>query len=149
MKSPNAMAEAAYTAAVAVMEKKDGRGNREEVIGLDRANGSVGVVDDDAGHEEVEDVGVRIKEIWKSGSNADGNMEQTLKLLTGCLDSLVQSGLSAFYENEANARMLAQQKELADNRSREAQRLQAIDEQSRASLSVSLCFTFDECIRLL
>jgi hypothetical protein len=57
-------------------------------------------------------------------------------LLVGELDSLLEFGLGAFNDLDMTTRQLTQAKELAETRSREAQRLQLIDEQSRTSLSV-------------
>ena len=161
--SPNAMAKAAYTAAVAQMEKQDKNRRNPEEVESDRENDSLarrgddgvsisrpakflkvhgdGTFSDtnqnnDAGREN--DVGARIEEIWKSGTNkTEAKFSETLRLLVGELDSIVQCGLGAFYDLDTTSRQLTQSKELAETRSREAQRLHAIDEQSRASLSVS------------
>eukprot|EP00579_Thalassiosira_antarctica_P011139 CAMPEP_0201917494 /NCGR_PEP_ID=MMETSP0903-20130614/6878_1 /ASSEMBLY_ACC=CAM_ASM_000552 /TAXON_ID=420261 /ORGANISM="Thalassiosira antarctica, Strain CCMP982" /LENGTH=298 /DNA_ID=CAMNT_0048453571 /DNA_START=31 /DNA_END=927 /DNA_ORIENTATION=+ len=155
------MAKAAYTAAVAQMEKQDKNKRNPEEVESDRENdslargGSDGVAisrpakflkvhgdgtfsdtsqNNDAGREN--DVGARIEEIWKSGTNkTEDKFSETLRLLVGELDSIVQCGLGAFYDLDTTSRQLIQSKELAETRSREAQRLHAIDEQSRASLS--------------
>jgi hypothetical protein len=138
--SPMSMAHAAYTAAVAKnnLNREDcaidssGEGNATNPAGSlfpDTNN-------DDAGR--ASNVGARIDEIWKSCTgDADANLAETLRLLVGELDSLVQCGLGAFHDLDAKTRQLAQSREFAETRSREAQRLHSIDEQSRASLSVS------------
>ena len=156
----NAMAEAAYTAAVAQVERQSKNKRNLDEIELNHARDSDQRGDGNvvlrpakpcrADHDEIfsdarhsndagreNEVGIRIEEIWKSGNKADANFSETLRLLTGELDSFVQMGLSAFYDLDTTSRQLAQSKELAETRSREAQRLQSIDEQSRASLSVS------------
>lgn len=143
IRSPNAMAEAAYTAAIAEMEDKSRR-NRDGVeleSGRDStdgcSNGASGDGDQNNDNEN-EDVGTRIKEMWKSDGNAEENMKETLRLLTKEVDSLIQCGLGAFYDHDATSRLLDLSKEVAETRSREAKRLQAIDEQSRQSLSTLL-----------
>ena len=139
--SPMSMAHAAYTAAVA----KNNR-NREDCAIDSSGEGNVtnhagslfpeSCTDNDAG--PASNVGARIDEIWKScKGDADANLAETLRLLVGELDSLVQCGLGAFHDLDATMRQLAQSREFAETRSREVQRLHSIDEQSRASLSVS------------
>jgi hypothetical protein len=54
------------------------------------------------------------------------------------LDNFIQGGLVVFHEKDELERELAQVKELSENRGREVQRLKASEENSRASLSVSL-----------
>jgi hypothetical protein len=94
-------------------------------------------------------VSTRIDEIWKSGGNRDFDVEvkltQTMRLLVGEIDSILNAGLGAFQDLDATTRQLAQSRELAETRSREAQRLQSADEESRDTLSVSeiiikICF---------
>ncbi len=138
--SPMSMAHAAYTAAVA----KNNR-NRDDCAIDSPGEGNVtnhaGSLfpeswDNDAGR--ASNVGARIDEIWKScKGDADATLAETLRLLVGELDSLVQCGLGAFHDLDATTRQLAQSREFAETRSRDAQRFHSIDEQSRASLSVS------------
>ncbi|KAL7537962.1 hypothetical protein ACHAXR_008183 [Thalassiosira sp. AJA248-18] len=151
--SPNAMAEAAYTAAVAEMEKQDkNKRNENSDDELNRGHqnpcerGGNGVAvsrpseflhmhseNNDAGRES--DVGTRVEELWASGNKKEANFKETLRLLIGEVDSLVSLGLGTFYDLDATSRQFTQAKELAETRSREAQRLHAVDESSRASLS--------------
>ena len=159
--SPNTMAEAAFAAAVAQMEKQEKNKRNPEGVdsergddSLDRGDGGIAVSrpaksseahggdapsdaarKNDAGREE--DAGARIEEIWKSGAGGtEAKFAETLRLLVDELDSLVQCGLGAFYDLDTTSRQLTQSKELAETRSREARRLHVIEEQSRASLSV-------------
>ena len=159
--SPNAMAEAAYTAAVAHMEHMQETHEPLKEFASDAANSSPsregvhcsrqgkklklngdGAFSDSPLTDDSErDAGERIKDIWKSGATTnkvEAKFAETLRLLVGELDSLAQCGLEAFYSLDTTERELVQSKELAETRSRECQRLSAIDEQSRASLSVSI-----------
>lgn len=80
----------------------------------------------------------RIEDIWRSsGGTVDTKMSQTMDTLLPEIDSLVAAGLGAFSSLDTTNRQLNQSKELAENRAREAKRLHSIDEQSRATLSVS------------
>ena len=150
--SPMSMARAAFTAAVAKMERQDKNHRVDDVAALNRAmdssdeenmaNRSTVALflesskDNDV--TRVSDVGARIDDIWKSGKgDAEANLAETLRLLVSELDSLMHFGLGAFYDLDTTTRQLAQSREFAETRSREAQRLQSVDEQSRASLSVS------------
>ena len=95
----------------------------------------------DTGSSNTMNVSTRIDEIWKSGGNRDFDVEvnltQTMRLLVGEIDSILNAGLGAFQDLDATTRQLAQSRELAETRSREAQRLQSADEESRDTLSVS------------
>lgn len=148
--SPMSMARAAYTAAVAKMESQD-KNHRVDVAALNRAmdssdegtmaNRTVALFSESSKDNDAtraSDAGARIDEIWKSGmGDAEVNLAEMLRLLVGELDSLMHCGLGAFYDLDTTTRQLAQSREFADTSWREAQRLQSVDEQSRASLSVS------------
>lgn len=83
------------------------------------------------------DLGTQIKELWISSDiNIETKLSETVDLLIREVDSLLQYGLGAFNDLDVKTRQLNQATELAETRSREAQRLQLIDEQSRTSLSV-------------
>ena len=83
------------------------------------------------------DLGTQIKELWISSDiNIETKLSETVDLLIREVDSLLQYGLGAFNDLDVTTRQLNQATELAETRSREAQRLQLIDEQSRTSLSV-------------
>jgi hypothetical protein len=151
--SPMSMAHAAYTAAVAKMDTHKNNRNREDVT-LIRAieSSDEGTIANHVGGKFSEsrtgnDVGrERIDEIWKSGKgDVEENLAETLHILVGELDSLVQCGLGAFYDLDATTRQLSQSREYAVTKTREAQRLHSVDDQTRASLSVSQ----NECISAL
>ena len=78
-----------------------------------------------------------IEKIWQASSSnsTNENLENTISLLVGELDSFIQCGLSAFKDLDSTQRQLKQAKELAETKSREAARLQALDEENRQSLS--------------
>jgi hypothetical protein len=78
-----------------------------------------------------------IQNIWNAHSDAESNLAETLRLLISEIDTLVQSGLGAFHELDVANRQLVQSKELIETKSREATRIGAVEDQSRASLSVS------------
>lgn len=158
--SPNAMAEAAYAAAVVKMEREMAKRNRNHRNDISDDNSTRSREDENSlsrptkvfkshgegvlsnGHPnnndiERENAAVKcIKEVWNSSDDAEVSLAETLRVMIDELDSFVQCGLGAFYHLDATSRQLAQSKELAETRSRETQRLQANDEQSRASLSV-------------
>ena len=140
--SPKSMAEAAYTAAVAQIavrydQKNRNREEENEVSnrGIDDDSSDLGhaianIMNDGGGSNKVlddTDLGTYFKE----------KLSETMRSLIGELDSLLQNGLGAFNELDMTTRHLTQAKEHAAMKSREAQRLQLIDEQSRTSLSVS------------
>lgn len=147
--SPNSLAAEAFKNAVAQMEKQNKEAGVELLDGENRGDDGVAISSrpeillevrgdgehDDAGREN--DVNARIEAIWKSGAGdcPQEKFEETLRLLMGELDEVVREGIGAFHELDTTSRQLAQAKELAETRSREAQRLHAVDEQSRASLS--------------
>ncbi len=80
----------------------------------------------------------RIEDIWRSSSGAvETKITQTMETILAEIDGLVGLGLAAFSTLDTTKRQLAQSKELAENRDREAKRLHSIDEQSRSTLSVS------------
>ena len=129
--SPNTMAARAYDDAVAVLQS-----NAESNGGCDQdvSEPTNKCIDSDA------DVAARIQQLWKTSANGDADAQsaavmETLALVSGEVDNLVQSGLGAFYELDSANRQLAQTKEIAEARGREAQRLHASEEQSRISLS--------------
>jgi hypothetical protein len=152
--SPKSMAEAAYTAAVAQIAVRQDKTNRNRADddtmdrGIDdssmRGIGTNIIKDGCANNFSSSrkdgndiDLGTSIKKIWKSSDIAvDEKLSETVGLLVGELDSLLEFGLGAFNDLDMTTRQLTQAKELAETRSREAQRLQLIDEQSRTSLSV-------------
>lgn len=149
------MAEAAYTAAVAQIAKHDMKiqnRNNDNGNDLNRVNNSsddrdLAILYDGDGAifdtRKVEhdisniDLSASIKQIWKSDIAIEDKLSETAALLVGEVDSLLQCGLASFNELDLRTRQLAQSKEFAETRSREAHRLQLIDEQNRASLSVS------------
>jgi hypothetical protein len=151
--SPKSMAEAAYTAAVAQIavrydQKNRNREEENEVSNRgidddspDRGHAIANIMNDGGGSNKVlddTDLGTYFKDIWKSSDfNIEEKLSETMRLLIGELDSLLQNGLGAFNELDMTTRHLTQAKEHAAMKSREAQRLQLIDEQSRSSLSVS------------
>lgn len=77
-----------------------------------------------------------IQSIWNCDSDAEANLAETLRLLVSEIDSMVQAGLGAFHELDVANRQLVQSKELVETKSREAARISAVEDQSRASLSV-------------
>lgn len=160
--SPQSMAEAAYAAAVAQMERQDETKRvRDDGVNSSKSNAldsqgediihrpmksfkpnDDGIFVTPSGRKsdlEIDStaVGNHIEEIWKTGSDVEENFAATIHILIQEINSLMQCGLGAFHDLDATSRKLAQSKELAETRSREAQRLHSIDEQSRASLSVS------------
>ncbi|KAL3764284.1 hypothetical protein ACHAWU_004096 [Discostella pseudostelligera] len=142
--SPKSMAEAAYTAAVAQIAVRHDKTNRNRADD-DTMDRGIDICEDEGGANNVSnsrkagndiDLGTSIKKIWKSSDIAvDEKLSETVGLLVGELDSLLEFGLGAFNDLDVTMRQLTQAKELAETRSREAQRLQLIDEQSRTSLS--------------
>ena len=63
-------------------------------------------------------------------------LKETKKVVHSKLDSIMQSGLEAFYKNDELRRKLSQVKELCESREREIQRLKVSEVDTRASLSV-------------
>jgi len=82
-----------------------------------------------------------IEKIWKS-NDTESNLAETLRLLVTEIDLMVKAGLGAFNELDAANRQLLQSKELIETRSREATRINAMEDQSRASLSVRFITKF-------
>ena len=128
--SPNTMATRAFDDAVAVLQS-----NAESNGGYDPSR-----EDGDAEINQDVDAIARIQQLWKTGANGDADarsaaVAETLALISGEVDSLVQPGLGAFYDLGDSNRQLAQTTEIAEARGREAQRLHASEEQSRSSLS--------------
>ncbi|KAL3789666.1 hypothetical protein ACHAW5_005517 [Stephanodiscus triporus] len=156
--SPMSMAQAAYTAAVAMMHTDKNNRNREDATLIRAIESSdegtvanhVGGKFSDSESRTGNDVSSlaglshhvgceRIDEIWKSGKgDVEKNLAETLHILVGELDSLVQCGLGAFYDLDATARQLSRSREYAVTKTREAQRLHSVDDQTRASLSCLL-----------
>ncbi len=161
--SPHAMAEAAYAAAVAKIERNDspkrnrdadstdpdadecGVGNNCDDVVISRPAKLFKIVSDGDTSEEYfhnsdeRDSAIACEEIdkiWKSSGDVEEKHEETLRLLIQELDVLVQCGLGAFHELDATAVKLSRSKEIAETKAREAERLHSIDEQSRSSLSV-------------
>ncbi|KAL3797416.1 hypothetical protein HJC23_010542 [Cyclotella cryptica] len=145
--SPITMAAQAYTAAVADRERheKSKRSAEEGTIPFHDEDDAMRCTRptklfksrEDSSHEEGEYENTTergIEEIWKSGDN-EANLAETLRLLTDEIDSMVQCGLGAFHDLDVASRQLLQSKELAETRSREAQRFHAVEDQNRASLS--------------
>lgn len=142
--SPKSMAEAAYTNAVTQMKNK----NNSDVVQKETMNQSN---DNNTGEESgvvlntndtadntppnIGDITARIENIWQASSNKDANLEKTINLLVGELDNFIQCGLSAFKDLDSTQRQLTQARELAETKSREAARLQSLDEENRQSLS--------------
>ena len=147
--SPKSMAEAAYTNAVAQMQNNnniDDTQKQKETMNQpnDTNTGEDGGVvlntndsADNTPPPNIGDVTARIEKIWQasSGNNTNENLENTISLLVGELDSFIQCGLSAFKDLDSTQRQLKQAKELAETKSREAARLQSLDEENRQSLS--------------
>lgn len=138
--SPTTMAAAAMAAAVANRERQL-KQNSNDVI-QNKENDSVISSSDPTKlfNDEVPPTNNSIEQIW-DGDNAESNLAQTLSLLLSEIDSMVQSGLGAFHELDVANRQLVQSKELAETKSREAIRINAVEDQSRNSLSVRDCFT--------
>ena len=138
--SPTTMAAAAMAAAVANRERQL-KQNSNDVI-ENKENDSVISSSDPTKlfNDEVQPTNNSIEQIW-DGDNAESNLAQTLSLLLSEIDSMVQSGLGAFHELDVANRQLVQSKELAETKSREAIRINAVEDQSRNSLSVRDCFT--------
>ncbi len=150
--SPKSMAEAAYTAAVAQIAARHDQKNRNLEEETDVSNRGIdddasdrghitNIMKDGCGSNDVfgdTDLCTCFKGIWKSSDyNIEEKLSETLRLLVGELDSLLEYGLGAFNELDTTTRYLTQAKEHAAVKSREAKRLQLIDEQSRTSLSVN------------
>ena len=137
--SPKTMAAAAMAAAVAERQSKHSADSSIVVKNNDN--------DDDDKDKAIlsrklftnttqdEINGTSIETIW-AGPNPETNLSETLRLLLSEIDSMVQSGLGAFHELDAANRQLVQSKELVETKSREALRMGAVEDQSRASLSV-------------
>lgn len=160
--SPKSMADAVYTAAVAqiAVVVRNGPKNRTREENDDSNCGTINdsnissetdstrtnlmkdnnnnIISDGSRNTGNEvDLGTQIKELWISSDiNIETKLSDTVDLLIGEVDSLLQYGLGAFNDLDVTTRQLNQATELAETRSREAQRLQLIDEQSRTSLSV-------------
>ncbi|KAL7517708.1 hypothetical protein ACHAWX_002605 [Stephanocyclus meneghinianus] len=144
--SPTTIAAQAFTAAVADRERqqKSKRSAEGGTVPSDDDDGAVlprptklfksrdDSCDDEEECKRTTESG--IEELWKSGDN-ESNLTETLSLLTNEIDSMVQCGLGAFHDLDVTTRQLLQSKELAETRSREAQRFHAVEEQNRASLS--------------
>lgn len=140
--SPKTMAAAAMAAAVAERQSKT---NADSSIAVNNDN------DDDDDNAALSQKlftdtpqddfnGTSIENIW-AGPNPETNLSETLRLLLSEIDAMVKSGLGAFHELDAANRQLTQSKELVETKSREALRMGAVEDQSRASLSVRLsCF---------
>mmetsp|Transcript_19579 Transcript_19579/g.45947 ORF Transcript_19579/g.45947 Transcript_19579/m.45947 type:complete len:277 (-) Transcript_19579:1702-2532(-) len=132
--SPNTMATRAFDDAVAVLQsnaEREGPPSQE-----DGGDSGDKIIDSDNKVDAI----ARIQQLWKTSANADADarsaaVTETLALISGEVDSLVQSGLGAFYDLDSASRQLAQTREIAEARGREAQRLHASEEQSRSSLS--------------
>lgn len=125
--SPTTMAAAAMAAAVANRERLtqriDGERDNDAVSKLFTAD------------REEEPTENSIAKIWNEG-DIEANLEETLRLLISEIDAMVQSGLGAFHELDVANRQLIQSKELVETKAREAVRMNAVEDQSRASLSV-------------
>eukprot|EP00970_Alexandrium_tamarense_P002042 scaffold276_cov200-Alexandrium_tamarense.AAC.5 len=102
----------------------------------------------------------RIADLWTinnndNSSNAinnflddiDAKLETTLNILHGAVDAHTQTGIKEYHEHDVTNRQLVQAREMADVRGREVNRLHAIDEQSRASLSVgAVALVLNDCL---
>ena len=140
--SPTTMAAAAMAAAVANRDRQL-KQNSNDVVIENKENDSVVISSSDPTklfNEEEPPTINSIEQIW-DGGNAESNLSQTLSLLLSEIDSMVQSGLGAFHELDVANRQLIQSKELVETKSREATRMNAVEDQSRNSLSVRDCFT--------
>ena len=139
--SPKSMAEAAYTNAVTQMQNNNTEQKELNQSNVNNTGEESGVVlnthdNTDNTQPNIGDITARIEKIWASrGNNKDANLENTINLLVGELDSFIQCGLSAFKDLDSTQRQLTQARELAETKSREAARLQALDEENRQSLS--------------
>ena len=122
------MAEAAYTAAVAQRDRNTNASDNDN-------NNSHSQGQNDSTNVNANDNESSIEQIWKTGESGNENLDATLRLLVGELDNFVACGLEAFTDLDKTKRALTQAKELAEMKSREAERLQIIDEKSRTSLS--------------
>jgi hypothetical protein len=125
--SPTTIAAAAMAAAVAnrerLTQRTDGERDNDAVSKLFTAD------------REEEPTENSIAKIWNEG-DIEANLEETLRLLISEIDAMVQSGLGAFHELDVANRQLIQSKELVETKAREAVRMNAAEDQSRASLSV-------------
>ena len=140
--SPTTMAAAAMAAAVANRDRQL-KQNSNDVVIENKENDSVVISSSDPTklfNEEEPPTINSIEQIW-DGGNAESNLSQILSLLLSEIDSMVQSGLGAFHELDVANRQLIQSKELVETKSREATRMNAVEDQSRNSLSVRDCFT--------
>jgi hypothetical protein len=135
--SPTAMAAAAYTAAVV---------NRER---LEKSKRTIPNNETDKDSHDKDKPTKLFKQdhpeesalttIW-TNHNLESNLEATLSLLIGEIDGLIQCGMGAFQELDVANRQLVQSREMVEAKGREAMRLNVVEDQSRASLSVSLIF---------
>ena len=130
----------------AIMHARDSVGHRTS---LSAGGAAAAVADDDDDevlsskllfNEESSDE-KSIEKIWKS-NDTESNLAETLRLLVTEIDLMVKAGLGAFNELDAANRQLLQSKELIETRSREATRINAMEDQSRASLSVRFITKF-------
>lgn len=157
--SPTTMAAAAMAAAVANRDRQL-KQNSNDVVIENKENDSVVISSSDPTklfNEEEPPTINSIEQIW-DGGNVESNLtlaksvapttqhHQTsinvsplFQMLLSEIDSMVQSGLGAFHELDVANRQLIQSKELAETKSREATRMNAVEDQSRNSLSVRDC----------
>jgi hypothetical protein len=88
----------------------------------------------------------RLTEIWNSiedkhtgvctVADFDKVVERTTALVLEEVESTLRDGLEAYYGFDSTSRELIQTKDLAESRGREVSRLQALEGQSRTSISV-------------
>lgn len=148
--SPTALAEAAYAAGAEHRKKRDEeRSGKPEVESLretqendDFQNSNKrrrlfgSEQNSDPSHNEP--ISNRsIEEVVGDLNRSDHN-EELKSIVFRELDKLIQGGLEAFLKKDELERELAQVKDLSEGRGREVQKLKASEENSRASLSVSL-----------
>lgn len=139
--SPTTMAATAMAAAVANRERQSklatnaddqGEENDEPIL-----SSSAAALPTKLFNQEETVTESDIQNIWNTSLDAESNLAETLRLLISEIDTMVQSGLGAFHELDVTNRQLVQSKELIETKSREATRIGAVEDQSRASLSVS------------
>ena len=146
--SPAALAEAAYSAGVEHRKKRDhqGRIGKSEVESLREKQESDDFQSNKRSREfdrnsdllNKESNGSTEEAILGADLNRSDQNDDLKSIVFRELDNFIQGGLVVFHEKDELERELAQVKELSENRGREVQRLKASEENSRASLSVSL-----------
>lgn len=135
MLSPNAMARAVLDQAVLERGSQQHQQSSEsETLGAQDSNDNKRARDNDENHDE-QDVTKKLKQVWEGNNDKDEAVVATLALVNKEIESLIRSGLQAYHGWESAKRDLSQAKEELQAKDRELRRLQASEEQSRATIT--------------